>query len=70
MNLHSVNPLFFILFYSVFNFIVDKVDGFIEEKEGNKYLNFAFTDNNKEVLKKYAEVRNGIKNMIEKIDNR
>ena len=33
MNIHSVNPLYF---------IVDKVNGFIEEKEENKYLNFAF----------------------------
>ena len=42
MNIHRINPLYF---------IVDKVDGFIEEK-GNKYLNFALTDNNIEVLKK------------------
>ena len=27
------------------------MDGFIEEKGGNKYLNIAFTDNNDEVLK-------------------
>ena len=58
MNIHSVNAL-----YS----IVDKVDGFTEEKEGNKYLNFAFSDNNSEVLKKYAKPWNGIKNLIEKI---
>ena len=58
MNIHCVNP---------FYFIVDKVDGFIEEKEGNKYLNFAFTKN-KEVLKKYVELWNGIKKLIEKID--
>ena len=51
VNIHSVNP---------FYFIVDKVDGFIEEKKGNKYLNFAFTDNNTEVLKKYAELRFGM----------
>ena len=30
---------------------VHEVDGFIEEKEGSKYLNFAFTDSNSEVLK-------------------
>ena len=51
-------------------FIVDKVDGFIKEKEGNKYLNFASADNNKEVFKKYTELWNGIKNLIEKIDNK
>ena len=27
------------------------MDGFIEEKRGNKYLNIAFTDNNDELLK-------------------
>ena len=58
MNIHSVNPLYF---------IVDKVDGFIEEKNENKYLNFASTDNNREALKKYTEIWDGIKNFIEKI---
>ena len=53
----SVNPLYFIL---------DKVDSFIEEKEGNKYLNFALTDNNVEVLEKYIELWKGIKNHIKK----
>ena len=37
----SIKPLYL---------LVNKVDGFIEEKEGNKYLNFAFTDSNSEVL--------------------
>ena len=60
MKIHSVNP---------FYFIVDKVNGFIEEKEGNKDLNFAFTDKNSEVLKKYGELWNGIKKLIEKVDN-
>ena len=61
VNINSVNPLYF---------IVDKVDGVIEEKEGNKRLNLAFTDSNREVLKKYAELWNRIKNLIEKIDNK
>ena len=52
VNIHSENPLYL---------IVDNVDGFIEEKEGNKYLNPAFTDNNSEVLKK---------SHIKKVDNR
>ena len=51
-------------------FIVDKVNGFTEEKKGNKYVRFTFTDNNKNVLKKYAELWNGIKNLIEIIDNK
>ena len=57
VNIFSVNPL---------HLIVDKTDGFIEEKEGSKYLNLAFTDNISEVLKKYAELWDGIKNLIEK----
>ena len=61
MNIHSINPL---------HFIDDKEDGFIEEKQGNKSLNFAFTDNSSEVLRKYAELWDGIKNLIEDIDNK
>ena len=60
MNIHNVNFL---------HFIVDKVDGFIEEKEGNQYLNFAFKDNNREVLNKYTKHWDGIKNFIEKINS-
>ena len=49
--------------------LIYKIDGFIEEKRGNKYLNIAFTDNNDEVLKKYKEVLSEIKSRIEKINN-
>ena len=42
-NINSVNPLHLLIY---------RIDGFIEEKGGNKYLNIAFTDNNDEVLKK------------------
>ena len=49
--------------------LTGKIDGFIEEKRGNKYLIIAFTDNNDEVLKKYKEVLRGIKSCIEKINN-
>ena len=49
--------------------LVHRIDGFIEEKRGNKYLNIAFTDSNNEVLKKVAEVWSGIKDKIEKIYN-
>ena len=37
----------------------------VEEKKGNKYLNFAYTDNKEQVSKKYIELWNGIKNLIE-----
>ena len=60
VNIHSVNPLYL---------IKNKEDGFTEEKEGSKYLYLPFTDKNSEVSKKYAGVWNGIKNLIEKIDN-
>ena len=50
-------------------FIVHEVDGFIEENEGNKYLNFAFTDSNSGVLKKHAEIWSGIKNQIKEINS-
>ena len=50
-------------------FTIDEVDGYIEEKNRNKYLTFASTDKNKEVLKKYAQLRNEIKSLIDKIDD-
>ena len=50
--------------------LIYKIDGFIKEKRGNKYLNIAFTDNNDEVLKKYKEALSGIKGCIEKINNK
>ena len=59
-KINSVNPLYL---------IVHRIDGFTEEKRGNKYLNIAFTDSNNEVLKKYAEVWSGIKDKIEKVNN-
>ena len=49
--------------------IIGKIDGFIEEKNGSKYLVFDFTDENKEVLKKYAEFWERIKNEIETIND-
>ena len=48
--------------------ITCKVDGHIEENNGNKYLVFYSTDENKEVLKKYTELWDGIKTEIEKIN--
>ena len=43
---------------------INHASGYIEEKNGNKYLVFYSVDENKEVLKKYADVWNGIKNKI------
>ena len=59
-NVNSVNPLYL---------MINRIDDFIEEKNGDKYLNIASTDRNSEVLKKYSEVWNGIKDCVEKINN-
>ena len=44
--------------------IISKEDGHIKENNGNKYLVFDSTDENKEVLKKHSDVWDGIKNKI------
>ena len=61
VNIRSVNPLYLIF---------DKEDGYIEESNGNKYLIFASTDKNKEVLTKCTELWNRVKNPIEKINGK
>ena len=43
---------------------VDHVNGYIEEKEVNKYLVFDSADENEELLKKYNNVFNGIRDKI------
>ena len=55
-SIHSVNPLYF---------IVGEIDRYIEEKNGNKYFLFAYTNKNEEVSKKDAELWNWIKKLIE-----
>ena len=55
-NIHSVNPLYL---------MIGKVIGHVEESNENKYLIFDSTDENKEVLKKYTEPWDVIKNKIE-----
>ena len=59
-NINSVNPLYL---------LISELDGFIEEKNGSKYLNIALTDSNNDVLIKYAKVCSGIKCQIKKINN-
>ena len=59
-DINSVNLLYL---------LIDGLDGFIEEKEGSKYLNISLTYNNNDVLIKYAEVWSGIKDQIKKINN-
>ena len=49
--------------------IVNHANGYIEEKGVNRYLIFDSTDENKELLKKYNNVWNGIKNNIKEISS-
>ena len=59
-NIYSVNPLYLIIAHA---------SGYIEEKGVNKYLVFDSTDENKELLKKYNDVWNGIKSKIKEISS-
>ena len=59
-NINSVDPLCL---------LIAELDGFIEEENGNKYLNISLTHNDNDVLIKYAEVWSGIKDQIKKINN-
>ena len=58
-NVNSVNPLYL---------MINRIDGFTEEKNGDKYLNISNTGKNSEVLKKYSEVWSGIIDCINKIN--
>ena len=51
-NITSVNPLYL---------TINNIYGYIEESNGNKYLSFASTNSNKEVLKKYIKLWDEIK---------
>ena len=60
VKINSVNPSYL---------IISEVDGYIKEKNGSKYLVFDSTNENNEVLKKYNELWDGIKNEIETINS-
>ena len=59
-NIYSVNPLYLTITHA---------SGYIEEKGVNKYLVFDSTDENKELLKKYNDVFNGIRDKIKEISS-
>ena len=59
-DINSVNPLYL---------TINNVNGYIEEKDSNKYLVFDSTDENKELLKKYSNVFNGIMSKVGEIDD-
>ena len=48
---------------------IDNASGYIEEINLDKYLVFDVTDENKELLKRYENVRNGLIDKIKKIDD-
>ena len=59
-DINSPNPLYL---------RIDNANGHIEEINENKYLVFDVTDENKELLKRYDDVFNGIIDKIKKIDD-
>ena len=60
-SIYSVNPLYL---------HVNNTNGYIEQKNGNKYLIFNdLEDENKDLLKIYKDVSNGIKNEINTINS-
>ena len=59
-DINSVNPLCF---------RINNVNGYIEEIIRDKYLVFDDADENKELLKRYDDVFNGIMNKTKKIDD-
>ena len=61
VNIHIVNTLYL---------IIDKVDGHIEEKNGNKCLSLASTGKNKEVLRKYTILWDRIKHFTEEVNDK
>ena len=57
-NIYSVNPLYLCITHA---------SGYIEEINENKYLIFDSIDENKELLKKYNDVFNGIVGKFEEV---
>ena len=60
LNINIVNPLYL---------VINEVDRYIEERNGNKYLIFLL-QSKKEVLTKYTKLRDGIRNLIKKINDK
>ena len=59
-NIYSANPFYLLL---------NHASGYIEEKNGDKYLVFdEYVTENKALVKKYADVWDGIKNEIKAIN--
>ena len=76
-SIYSVNPLYLFIDH-VNGYIeekrlnplylnIDHAGGYVKEKDINKYL--VFDSTNKELLKKYNDVWNGIKSKIKEVDD-
>ena len=59
-NIYSINTLYLLINHAI---------RYIEEKGVNEYLIFDSTDENKELLKKYNDVWNGIRDKIKEISS-
>ena len=59
-NIYSVNPLYL---------LINHASGYIEQKGMNNYLVFDSANENKELLKKYSDVWNGIRDKIKEISS-
>ena len=59
-DIKSINPLYL---------LIDNASGYIKEINKDKYLVFDITDENKELLKRYDDVFNGIIDKIKKKDD-
>ena len=60
LNIYSVNLLYL---------LINHANGYIEEQGVNKYLTFDSTHENKELLKKYNDVWNGIGDKIKEVSS-
>ena len=60
VSINSVNPLYL---------KIKNVNGYIEKKGLSKYLVFDSTDGNKQLLKRYDDVFNGIMSKIREIED-
>ena len=71
MDILQLKKSMFVKIFSVnrLYLIIDHTNGYIEEKAMNKYLIFDSTDENKELLRKYNDVWNGIKKKIREVSN-
>ena len=59
-NIYSVNPLYL---------ITNHANGYMKEKGVNKYLISDSADENKELLKKYSDVWNGIRDKVKEVSS-